>query len=29
MTFPDGHVHKGVWDANVFLGDHSDCDHNH
>ncbi|RJX22879.1 MAG: MORN repeat-containing protein [Desulforudis sp.] len=26
MIFPDGHIHEGVWDADVFQGDHSSCD---
>ncbi len=29
MTFSDGHTHEGYWDADQFLGDHHDCDHDH
>ena len=29
MTFPDGHTHEGYWDADQFLVDHGNCDHDH
>lgn len=29
MTFADGHTHEGFWETDKFLGDHSDCEHDH